>query len=57
MQVLIEHRKDVKLEHAVVSKNHIVVFQREKGQQVRPLKNFKLVLFYAFELSGWYLAP
>lgn len=34
MQVLIKHRQDVKLEAAEVSEKHIVLFQRQKGQQV-----------------------
>ena len=35
MQVLIPHRKDVKIEHVEVSRDFLTVFQRIDGLQVR----------------------
>ena len=34
MQVILKHRKDVKLDRVIVSANYAVVFQRENAQQV-----------------------
>lgn len=38
MQVLVPHRKDVKIEHVEVSRDFLTVFQRIDGLQVEDLE-------------------